>query len=65
MLPALSAPPGDLYWRESVPALTGHKMLLRTVGNVAIVGKWTGTLGQYYTAWCPLPRHARPDDTGH
>lgn len=52
----LSAPPSEIYWRTTVPDRPNHKMLLRTIGGVAIIGKWDGELGQYFTAWCPLPK---------
>ena len=55
-LPHLAAPPADIYWRKSVPSSTGTKMLLRTVGGVAVIGCWQGDLGQYYTAWSPMPK---------
>lgn len=59
MIP-MSAAPGDLYWRKSVPPHTNRKMLLRTIGGVAIVGRWEGTVGQYFVAWCPLPKSGKP-----
>ena len=58
-IPHLSAPPGDVHWRYTVPPLLGTKMLLRTVGGVAIIGCWYGELGEYLTAWSPLPK-SRP-----
>lgn len=60
----LSAPPGQIYWREKEPESKGAKMLLLTVGGVAVIGCWQGTLGQYYTAWCPLPKRHRPSREG-
>lgn len=51
----ITAPPGELYWRKSVPPHVGAKMILRTIGNVAVIGHWYGDLGQYFSAWCPLP----------
>ena len=55
-IPHLSAPPGEVYWRHSLPGNTGSKMLLRTIGDVAVIGCWTGAIGQYYKAWSPLPK---------
>lgn len=55
----ISAPPGELFWRYSIPANANRKMLLRTIGGVAIVGKWEGELGQYFVSWCPLPRNSK------
>lgn len=56
-LPHLAAPPGEIYWRYTHPG-NGARMLLRTIGGVAIIGCWYGELGQYFTAWCPLPKNA-------
>lgn len=56
----ISAPPGDLFWRYSVPKHRNRKVLLRTIGGVAIVGNWDGELNQYYVAWCPLPKSGKP-----
>lgn len=60
MIQPLSAPPGDIYWRKSVPPKQGHKMLLRTLGGVAVIGVWRGHLGEFYSAWCPLPKSGKP-----
>lgn len=54
-MPHVSAQPGDLYWRKTVPKYRGAKMLLRTIGGVAVIGIWMGELNQYFTGWCPLP----------
>lgn len=51
----ITAPPGELYWRKSLPPSRNAKMILRTIGNVVVVGNWYGALGQYFSAWCPLP----------
>ena len=55
----ISAPPGELYWRRSVPSSASAKMLLHTIGGVAVIGNWYGVLGEYFTAWCPLPANAQ------
>ena len=55
----LSAPPGEIYWRESVPPNPGRKMLLRTIGGVAVIGTWYGKLGEHFVAWSPLPKNAK------
>jgi hypothetical protein len=52
----ISAPPGELFWRYSMPAERSAKMLLLTVGKVAEVGNWIGGYGDLYIAWCPLPQ---------
>lgn len=57
---AVSAPAGEVYWRETLPEITGHKMLLLTLGGVAVIGPWTGKMGQYYVAWSPLPKRREP-----
>ena len=54
-MPYVSAKPGDLFWRKSVPEHRNAKMILRTVGGVAVIGTWRGTMGEYFVAWCPLP----------
>ena len=53
---ALSALPGDLYWRDAVlnPPPIGVKLLLLTEGGVAVVGDWKDDGG--FIAWCPLPK---------
>ena len=56
----IAAPPGQIYWRKEVCPSPGAKVLLRTVGGVAVVGQWNGPLDRYYTAWCPLPTSGMP-----
>lgn len=56
----IAAPPGDVYWRHEECPHKGKRVLLRTVGGVAIIGHWYGALGQYLTAWCPLPKDGLP-----
>lgn len=51
-----TAPPGELYWRHSLPRRTDSKMLLLTVGEVAVIGQWYGKVGEHFLAWCPLPK---------
>lgn len=51
-----TASPGELYWRHSLPCRTDSKMLLLTVGEVAVIGQWYGTVGEHFLAWCPLPK---------
>jgi hypothetical protein len=55
-IPHIAAPPGEIFWRNSKPTSTGTKMLLRTVGGVAVIGCWYGELGEAFTAWSPLPK---------
>lgn len=59
-IPHVAAPPGDIFWREELPPSTGAKMLLRTIGDVAVIGCWYGALGEAFTAWSPLPKSGRP-----
>lgn len=51
-----TAPPGQVYWRYSVPRTTDSKMLLLNLGGVAVIGNWRGQLGEHFLAWCPLPK---------
>lgn len=55
-----TAAPGDVYWRFTVPPSTGSKMLLLNLGGVAVIGNWQGALGEYFQAWCPLPKKPKP-----
>lgn len=41
-------------WNYSIPPQTDSKIILLTIGGVAVIGQWSGYLGQYYTAWTPL-----------
>lgn len=59
----IAAPPGELYWRYDVPRHMGAKMLLRTIGGVAVTGNWYGAYGFAFIAWCPLPANAPVDGT--
>lgn len=54
--PCTTAPPGEIYWRYSIPTRTDSKMWLLTIGNVAVIGNWSGALGEFYKAWCPMPK---------
>ena len=56
----IAAPPGELYWRYEACPQRGAKVLLRTIGNVCIVGEWRGEVGELFTAWCPLPKDEKP-----
>lgn len=51
-----TAPPGDIFWRYSIPPRSDSKMYLLTIGNVAVTGNWSGELGEFYKAWCPCPK---------
>lgn len=56
----VAAPPGQLYWRHEVCPHQGAKVLLLTTGNVCIVGMWRGDVGDFFRAWCPLPKDGAP-----
>lgn len=64
VLAHLAAPPGEIYWRHTKPKGRGQKMLLRTIGGVAVIGCWYGELGENFTAWCPLPKDHKPSREG-
>lgn len=52
----ITAAPGDIAWRYERPANTGAKMMLLTVGRVAVLGTWFGDLGEAFIAWAPMPK---------
>jgi hypothetical protein len=56
LLSAYSAQPGDVYWRDVLqyPPPVGKKLLLLTVGGVAVIGLYTKSGG--FVAWSPLPK---------
>ena len=54
-----TAPPGELYWRYTIPQRSDSKMFLLTKGGVAVVGNWSGALGEFFLAWCPMPKRNR------
>ncbi|HET8870311.1 MAG TPA: hypothetical protein VFM48_07690 [Aquabacterium sp.] len=54
--PVTTAAPGDIYWRYTVPTRTDAKVWLLTKGNVAVTGNWHGEIGEFYKAWCPMPK---------
>lgn len=60
--PYIAAPPGEVYWRYEVPKATDSKVLLLTVGGVAVTGNWTGKFGQYFIAWAPLPKRDKAQE---
>jgi hypothetical protein len=34
----------------------GQKVLLLTMGGVCTIGQWSGTYGQFFWGWAPLPK---------
>lgn len=56
----VAAAPGDLYWRREKCPHPGAKVLLLTKGNVCIVAAWRGEVGDFFLAWCPLPKDGLP-----
>lgn len=61
----ISAPPGEVYWRHEACPHGGADVLLRTIGGVLVRGRWRGALGQYFTAWCPMPKDTPPPESIH
>ncbi len=51
-----TAASGDQCWTFDAPPLhlRGAKMQLLTIGKVAVIGHWTGMLGQYFVGYAPL-----------
>jgi len=43
-------------WVYAKPKHGNAKTLLLTIGGIAIVGSWTGEVGQSFLAWAPLPK---------
>lgn len=43
-------------WNYAKPEHGGAKSLLLTIGGIAIVGIWSGEVGESYLAWAPLPK---------
>ena len=48
----------DLTWIYDKPPKSG-KCLLLTSGGIAVIGEWTGDVGQYYIAHHPLPKRSK------
>lgn len=60
--PHIAAPAGEVYWRYEVPKSTDAKVLLLTIGRVAVTGNWYGPYGQNFIAWAPLPRRDKEQE---
>lgn len=52
----ITAPAGEIGWNYDIPPDKGAKVLLLTVGHVAVLGRWEGRIGEFYLAWSPLPK---------
>jgi hypothetical protein len=52
----LDAQGGDAFWRYDTPAPLGEKLLLLTVGGIAVIGVWAMQRGDMYLAWSYLPK---------
>ncbi|WP_191058448.1 hypothetical protein [Geminicoccus harenae] len=52
----ITAPAGEIGWNYSIPPDRGAKVLLLTVGHIAVLGRWEGRVGEFYLAWSPLPK---------
>jgi hypothetical protein len=50
---------GVSSWRYEMPKNRGARMLLLTIGGVAVIGNWYGELGQYLRAWAPIPQSGK------
>lgn len=46
-------------WRYEVPERTDAKVQLLTTGAVATYGHWVGKYGEFFVAYCPLPKRDR------
>jgi len=58
----IAAPAGEVYWRYEVPKSSDAKVLLLTVGRVAVVGNWYGPIGKAFIAWAPLPKRDKEQE---
>lgn len=52
----ITAPAGEIGWNYTIPPDRGAKVLLLTVGHIAVLGRWEGRVGEFYLAWSPLPK---------
>jgi hypothetical protein len=49
-------------WNYEKPSHGGAKSLLLTIGGIAIVGIWSGEVGDSYLAWAPLPKRDKEQE---
>ena len=54
--PVTTATQTEMYWHYTKPKNPDSKMFLLNLGNVATIGNWYGEVGQYFKAWCPMPK---------
>lgn len=47
---------GEIRWIYSVPQSTDATMFLLTIGRIAMRGRWQGKMGEYFIAYCPMPK---------
>ena len=52
----VTADVGGIRWHYSKPENTGAKMILLTIGKIAVFGNWYGEVGELYIAWSPMPK---------
>lgn len=52
----LTAPAGDIRWTYAVPPNSDSTMFLLTIGRIAMRGRWQGALGEFFIAYCPMPK---------
>ena len=55
---------GDQEYRYEVGPL-GQKVLLLTIGGVCTIGQWSGSFGQYFWGWAPLPTRNKQAEEAH
>lgn len=58
----LEAQGGDAFWRYEEPAPLGEKLLLLTVGGIAVIGTWAMQRGDMYLAWSYLPKRDKEQE---
>lgn len=58
----LEAVGGEAFWRYEEPAPLGEKLLLLTVGGIAVIGKWASQRGDLYLAWSYLPKRNKEQE---
>jgi hypothetical protein len=56
MPPLFTAPPGEIRWTYAVPPSTDAMMFLLTIGRIAMRGRWQGRMGEFFVAYCPMPK---------
>ena len=47
---------GPSEWQYEIPPRTDAKVQLLTIGFTAVHGEWYGKYGEFFIAWCQLPK---------